>query len=109
MEYEKQILIDELPNEREELREAENKKIKHKRRTLEERIELSKKRTAILKRKIASRERKEHTHLIFEIGTYFDNRLKPSSLEEAKKLIDKFKEENDLDEALKSLRKVLQK
>lgn len=61
--------------------------IKRKNRTLEERLELSKKRTALLKRKIASRERKERTHRLIEIGAFVESLLKTSSKEETIKTI----------------------
>lgn len=60
---------------------------KRKNKTLEERIELSKKRTAFLKRKLATRERKERTRRLIEIGAYVESLLKTSSKEEAIKEI----------------------
>lgn len=73
--------------------------IKRKNRTLEERLELSKKRTALLKRKIASRERKERTHRLIEIGAFIEATLKTSTKEEAiyliKKLIASYKDQDE--------------
>ena len=61
--------------------------IKRKNRTLEEREAFHKLKAKQLHQKIASRERKERTHRLIEIGAFVESTLKTSTKEEAISLI----------------------
>ena len=79
--------MSELEQDTSQLSVSDSAETKRKNKTLEERIELSKKRTAFLKRKLATRERKERTHRLIEIGAFVESTLKTSTKEEAISLI----------------------
>lgn len=79
--------MSELEQDTSQLSVSDSAETKRKNKTLEERIELSKKRTAFLKRKLATRERKERTHRLIEIGAFVESLLKTSSKEETIKTI----------------------